>query len=200
MMRRVCLLFVVFLIATSCYGGKPTQLKKKVVRQNKSVQKKVSLKKINALKKKVVRRAMKKITFSGFDLNTDEKIVAMTIIAEAKGEGLLGMYGVACVAKQRMLNRKMIPSDVCLQWKQFSCWNNWNDKNSAKLAQLTLKDVPQSTIDYAILLSRWLVSGGDFDRSFIGYSDHYCRTDISPDWAKGVSPLAVVGNHKYYDL
>ena len=48
-------------------------------------------------------------------LNEKQKIIAITILAEARGEGNAGMYAVACVIEQRARNRKLAPSKVCLQ-------------------------------------------------------------------------------------
>ena len=39
-------------------------------------------------------------------LTKDERIVALTILGEARGEGKLGMYAVACVIQQRSCERK----------------------------------------------------------------------------------------------
>ena len=45
---------------------------------------------------------------------TQEQIVAMTILGEARGEGRAGMYAVACTIKARSVNRKLTPAQVCL--------------------------------------------------------------------------------------
>ena len=73
----------------------------------------------------------------------------MTILAEARGEGEAGMYGVACVIRKRMDEKrsvrhggKMPAVGVCLQSSyvaslhrrvyQFSCWSK-SDKELFKL-------------------------------------------------------------------
>lgn len=56
------------------------------------------------------------------------EIVPLTIWREARGEGNDGMRAVAFVIRNRALN-KFYPNDpehVCLQRKQFSCWNDAN--------------------------------------------------------------------------
>ena len=55
-------------------------------------------------------------------------IVPLTIWREARGEGRDGMIAVAFVIRNRaLLVNKQWPDDperVCLQKKQFSCWND----------------------------------------------------------------------------
>jgi len=51
-------------------------------------------------------------------------IVALTILGEARGEGMEGMAGVASVIQTRMIERKQSASQVCLSPKQFSFWNS----------------------------------------------------------------------------
>ena len=47
--------------------------------------------------------------------HTERDVVAMTILGEARGEGEAGMYGVACVIAQRVINRNKTAKQVCLQ-------------------------------------------------------------------------------------
>jgi hypothetical protein len=62
-------------------------------------------------------------THSSYQLSREEKIVAITILAEARGEGERGMYAVGACIAQRAVERKQTPSEVCLKKWQFSCWN-----------------------------------------------------------------------------
>ena len=83
-------------------------------------------------------------------LTREHKIVAITILAEARGEGNKGMYAVAAVIAQRSFERKRTPEQVCLKPYQFSCWNGKKMKDLEHL--LTL---PQGK--YAILLALSLI-------------------------------------------
>jgi len=56
-------------------------------------------------------------------LSRETKIVAITILAEARGEGEAGMYAVGACIAQRAFERKKTPQEICLQKFQFSCWN-----------------------------------------------------------------------------
>ena len=56
-------------------------------------------------------------------LTYGERIVALTILGEARGEGKRGMYAVGCVIQKRASERNLTPAKVCLQPWQFSIWN-----------------------------------------------------------------------------
>lgn len=125
----------------------------------------------------------------------DENIVARTILAEARSEGSNGMYAVACVIQERAIERHMSPAKICLQPKQFSCWNKATD---ADKKVKSLKRSWQS--DYAKQLAKQMVAGTDLDRSFVGNANHYHTTSVSPSWSSGVQAVAVVGKHKFFKL
>ena len=80
-------------------------------------------------------------------LTREQKIVAITILAEARGEGNAGMYAVAAVIAQRAFERKCTPESVCLKRYQFSCWNGKKLKDLEHLLK-----VKQGK--YAILLAK----------------------------------------------
>ena len=42
---------------------------------------------------------------------------------EARGESTLGRYAIATVISTRAIERNLSPLQVCLQPRQFSCWN-----------------------------------------------------------------------------
>lgn len=121
-----------------------------------------------------------------------EDIIAITILAEARGEGESGMYAVACVIAQRSIERKLSASKVCTQKAQFSCWNS-NDPQRHKLGRLL--NLPQAK--YAKTLARSITK---LDRSFVGYANHYHTHRVKPYWSRGKTPVRVIGNHKFFKL
>jgi len=123
---------------------------------------------------------------------SDRDVIAITILAEARGEGEAGMYGVACVIAQRALERKKSPREICLQKWQFSCWNP-NDPQRGRLGRL-LK-TPQAA--YAIRLADHIK---EVDRSFTGNANHYHTKSVKPYWSKGKTPVKVLGNHLFFRL
>jgi len=132
---------------------------------------------------------------------SDKDIVAMTILAEARGEGEEGMYAVAAVIAQRALNRQLSPRKVCLQnglnkrgvrvW-QFSCWNS--GKGLRHLLQ-----VPQAK--YALRLAECLTNNiKGIDRSYVGYADHYHNNKVKPSWSNINKKTKIINNHIFYKL
>ena len=122
----------------------------------------------------------------------EAKIIAITILAEARGEGEAGMYAVGAVIAQRAFEGKRTPSEVCLKKWQFSCWNGKNVKDLEHLLK-----TPQAK--YAITVAKNVKS---LSRQFIGYANHYHATWMKkkPYWAKGKKPVKVIGQHAFYKL
>lgn len=129
----------------------------------------------------------------GLHGQTQEQIVAMTILGEARGEGKAGMYAVACTIQARSVNRKLTPAQVCLQPRQFSCWDK-GDPNRVKLPSLLRT---HSQAQYALMLARSL---DRLDLSFTGNADHYHAKRVNPYWADRSKRTRVIGNHIFYRL
>ena len=118
-------------------------------------------------------------------------VIALTILAEARGEGKDGMAAVACVIAQRAENRSMTPEKVCLQKWQFSCWNGKSEQDLDHLYKSPMAD-------WALYLEANIHS---MNRAKVGFADHYYADWIkAPYWAKGKKPVAVIGKHKFYRL
>ena len=118
--------------------------------------------------------------------------VALTILAEARGEGERGMAAVACVIRQRAEERNLSFDQVCLQKWQFSCWNG---KQIKDLNHLLKK--PQA--EYAL----WLEANMDkLKPEALGNANHYHATWMKklPYWAEGKKPVKIVGQHAFYRL
>jgi|SRR6056300_526419 len=118
-------------------------------------------------------------------------IVALTILAEARGEGRDGMGAVAAVIAQRAINRKLTPEQVCLQKWQFSCWNGKVESDLQHLYKSPMAE-------FALYLERNI---GSMNRAKAGFADHYYADWIkAPYWAKWKKPVKVIGRHKFYRL
>ena len=118
--------------------------------------------------------------------------VALTLLAEARGEGERGMAAVACVIRQRAEERGLSFEQVCLQKWQFSCWNGKDAKDLKHL----LKE-PQA--QFAL----WLEANMDkLKPEALGYANHYHATWMKqlPYWAEGETPVKIVGQHAFYKL
>jgi|TARA_B110001454_G_scaffold85104_1_gene81806 hypothetical protein len=130
-------------------------------------------------------------THNNVKLTRETKIIAITILAEARGEGQGGMYAVAAVIAQRAFERKRTPTEVCLKKWQFSCWNGKRLKDLEHLLK-----VPQGKYALALAKNIKLLS-----RDFVGFANHYHNNKIKlPYWAKGQKPVKTIGNHIFYKL
>jgi len=147
-------------------------------------------------------------------LTLDERIVALTLLGEARGEGERGMFAVACVIQRRAENGDLSAARVCRVPYQFSVWNAgkgevkeerelydlWKSKSSP-----TARRLAKSVCDKKI----WLAD-------ITNQADHYYSKKYMkkpPYWAfktislpngekikKPIKPVAVVGNHVFYKL
>ena len=131
-------------------------------------------------------------THKTHSLSRETKVVAITILAEARGEGEAGMYAVGACIAQRAFERKQTPTEVCLKKWQFSCWNGKSVKDLEHLLK-----TPQAK--YAITVAK---NVKNLSRQFIGYANHYHATWMKkkPYWAKGQKPVKVIGQHAFYKL
>lgn len=130
-------------------------------------------------------------------------VLARTIWGEARAEPQAGMEAVASV----VLNRVRVAQahgghywwggdiiSVCQKPYQFSCWNR-SDPNYAKLVAVTQADIHFAT---CLRIARRAAAGTLADRTH--GATHYHADYVSPYWAKGRTPAAVIGRHIFYRL
>lgn len=119
---------------------------------------------------------------------TDAEIVAATIILEAGGEyAPNAMQAVNEVIQNRAIKRRMMPSEVCFQRMQFSCWNN-----KAKRPALLAKAKRHPRYGQALLIA--LSTPTDHTNGADHYHADYCR----PYWASSMKVTATIGRHIFY--
>lgn len=124
-------------------------------------------------------------------------VLARTLWGEARGEGSAGMQAVANVVMNRAARGGWWGDDiigVCQKPYQFSCWNK-DDPNYRQLLAVDGRDLYFAT---AQRIARRAVYGRLDD--ITGGADHYHAAGISPYWAQGQKPCAVIGNHIFYVL
>lgn len=144
----------------------------------------------------------KKLTFTALDIDT----MARTIYGEARGESRAGQVAVAYVILNRASRPSWwsrgagpgIPDDtiaaVCRRSAQFSCWNT-TDPNLKKLLAASAAD---PVFAGCLSVVAEVLSGVISDPT--GRADHYHHHAITAAWSKGVTPTAVIGNHKFFRL
>ena len=131
-------------------------------------------------------------------LNEKQKTIAITILAEARGEGNAGMYAVACVIQQRSCERKKTPAQICLQPWQFSIWNAGKGKVKKESELYYLWKSP--SMSYARELARHVCKGHGLAREVIGHANHYCTLKTNNKWTRKSKPVKIIGNHKFFKL
>lgn len=134
------------------------------------------------------------------DISAD--VLARTLWGEARGEGTTGMQAVAGV----VMNRVRIAQEkggfwwgdtvitVCQKPYQFSCWNR-ADPNAKKLQSVDARDLVFAT---ALRLARRAVIGQLADITH--GATHYHAARVRPYWARGKTPCAEIGAHRFYRL
>ena len=118
-------------------------------------------------------------------------IVVATIIMEAGGEYHTGsLEAIYEVIMTRAKKRNMTPAEVCLQRKQFSCWNDKADGLKA------LED----TITKAKKHPRWNIAQNILGKktNYTNGADHYHADYVNPYWAKSMEKTVVIGRHIFY--
>lgn len=138
-----------------------------------------------------------------------DEVLALTLWGEARGETIEGQVAVANVIMNRW---KSNPSkyksiiDVCLEPKQFSCWNE-DDPNKAKMDLIATKvdsGMIPPEIKQQIYIARGVL-GFNFHDNTKG-SKHYITTSLfdsenRPRWAKHPTNDPVrIGNHIFFNV
>jgi N-acetylmuramoyl-L-alanine amidase len=120
-----------------------------------------------------------------------DDIVVATIIMEAGGEYHVGaLEAVYEVIMTRAKKRNMTPAEVCLQRKQFSCWNDKADGIQAL----------ERTIAKAKEHPRWVIAQNILGKetNYTKGADHYHADYVSPYWKDSMKKTAKIGRHIFY--
>lgn len=133
---------------------------------------------------------------------TNQEVFVLTLYGECRGEPYLGQVAVACVIRNRVLDKRW-PStykEVCLQPKQFSCWNDLPEIGWFHAAA----SFPQTKQLYYIMegVSTWMIP--DVTQGANHYLNPFAAPP-EPQWARGTKritlwPGELVGAHAFYRL
>ena len=133
-----------------------------------------------------------------FSEQPDLFVLAQTVLGEAEGEHFRGKVGVAwCVINRSRDGRwpKKI-SEVCLQPKQFSCFNKSSPR--LKIMREIRRYVSEKTWQDCFAAATLAYLGLEPDPT--GGSNHYVTLETHPRWAKDKEPTSIVGGHKFWKL
>ena len=156
--------------------------------------------------------------FADEALTPSERVVALTLLGEARGEHTTGIYAVGCVVQKRAANRNLTPAQVCQEPWQFSIWNAGKGKIKKESELWHLYErAPVKVMRYARQLARDICANRKLSQDYTGNADHYYSHKIMkqpPYWAfkierdkngkviskKPIKPSKVIGNHTFYKL
>lgn len=123
-----------------------------------------------------------------------QRIVAAVLMAEAWGEGEIGMMAVAEVIRNRAQERHRSPLGVVTTPKQFSCLNNTSPE------ALYGRFATNPDYEKALRIARLIYNQPERLPGHAQGANHYTRSDEQPSWAVGKQPVVVIGAHAFYRL
>ena len=136
---------------------------------------------------------------------TDIEVLARTIWAEARGEGMAGMVAVAWSIRNRVdmdLHHDGKPDwwgegypGVCQAPWQYSCWNK-NDPNYPCISGA--KAIPLGELSAARQAATVVINGTVPDPT--GGATHYYATSMPrpPAWVSGATQTLKLGHHIFF--
>lgn len=141
-------------------------------------------------------------------LNTIET-VALTLKGEAENQPIHGIIAVGCVIRNRLTknpNHYKTLKDVCLEPKQFSCWNEFTESREKLLsvADLMLRNYKQfdSYFRQCMWVAHGIVEGNIRDnikgRMYYMTRDYF--DNHRPNWAKNAKNEIQIGDHVFFDV
>ena len=119
---------------------------------------------------------------------SDSLIVAATICAEAGGEPYAGKMMVGEVIANRSIRSGFTPRQICLQPRQFSCWNN---KGTMELKMQTMRKHP--AWNECVVIAGKISQPGYVPAS--PATHYYAPAKASPSWASKLTQIKKIGNH-----
>lgn len=132
------------------------------------------------------------------DHSHEEQAVAAVLMGEAWSEGELGMTAVAEVIHQRSKEKGWSPLRVALFHRgdvhAFSCLNGTTINRLLKRYQ------GERDFELALRIARTACHTPEDLPGITALANHYAGVDITPFWAQGIEPVAVVGGHAFYRL
>lgn len=118
---------------------------------------------------------------------TQIEFVATTLILEAGGESdPRAMHAVNEVIHERAKLRGLSRKAVCLQPKQFSCWN------SPCIESIICRAKSHPKYKQAMLIAMMPRT------NYTLGADHFERYDITPYWASSMTKTVQIDNHIFY--
>lgn len=142
---------------------------------------------------------------------SDLDVLALTLHHEAGGEPLEGQAAVGCVIRNRAVWGLWGPTmrDVCLWPAQFSCWQRTGGVANFERLEMHARAIRERGIRPPMMRRAYELAAalaGVALEDVTGGADHYYAPRAMvprgrvPAWARGLTPTAEIGSHKFYRL
>ena len=129
-------------------------------------------------------------------------IFCMTMYGEGRSEGVEGLILIGRTIINRA-NSNRWPDTikaVCLQPKQFSCWNDPEHPNTLKMLSAWEDRCSDADMEQVMWVRNGIIHGHILSNFIYESVNHYHTISIEPYWAKNKLPLVIHKNHSFYDL
>lgn len=123
----------------------------------------------------------------------EKEFTAAILVAEAGGEGELGMKAVMEVIRTRMKTKQQSMYRIVTEKNAFTCYNKWRN-NPRGFVWFWYKKENKS-----FAKAMWIVNNY-FGTNLTKGSNYYHEKRLSPFWSKGTKPNAIIGNHKFFAI
>ena len=125
----------------------------------------------------------------------DQRLIAAVLMAEAQGEGIVGMTAVGEVIANRSAKRRKPPGLVVREAHQFSPLNRTTPR------ELVSRYEKMPLYQEALRIANTVIQTPAALPGLTAGADHFesIRAPI-PRWARGRRPTAVVGGHRFWLL
>jgi len=138
------------------------------------------------------------LQFTAIGATYEERAVASVLMGEAWSDGVPGMVAVGEVIHQRMLDKREAPLQIISahhgRVHAFSCLNG------TTMDRLIEKFTTKPQFQTALQLASIVCQAPGRLPGLANAATHYTRVDERPYWAKGMRPVAIIGNHAFYRL
>jgi len=125
----------------------------------------------------------------------EERLVAAVLMAEARGEGIIGMTAVGEVIANRARKRQISPGLVVQEPHQFS------PLNRVKPHELIMRYEKMSLYREALRIAVTVVESPTELPGLAAGADHFeSIRALVPRWARGRQPVVIVGGHRFWLL
>lgn len=136
---------------------------------------------------------------------SEQEILTLTLIGEARGEPVEGQIAVGCVIRNRVFGSNKTYSGVCLSPLQFSCWNR-DDVNRPMLldtAELLLTGSKLQELMHIQCewIAKGIIQGRIIDNTHgaMNYlTSELFNSPKKPLWAKNVQGFITKGKQVFF--